>query len=107
MIRRPPRSTLFPYTTLFRSVVGTRAGDADRLGQPHVVLDAGRIGNLESRRAARWHGRQVGLRHGPPAVQAPNERSMTARASSGAIRPITTIVVRSGRKTRRWDARPS
>src|SRR2546427_2742339 len=24
MIRRPPRSTLFPYTTLFRSVVGAR-----------------------------------------------------------------------------------
>src|SRR3712207_8585113 len=23
MIRRPPRSTLFPYTTLFRSVMGT------------------------------------------------------------------------------------
>src|SRR2546425_6546817 len=23
MIRRPPRSTLFPYTTLFRSAVGT------------------------------------------------------------------------------------
>src|SRR5258705_4146028 len=30
MIRRPPRSTLFPYTTLFRSSVGPpkrRAGD--------------------------------------------------------------------------------
>src|SRR5438874_4763600 len=24
MIRRPPRSTLFPYTTLFRSVLGVR-----------------------------------------------------------------------------------
>src|SRR2546430_7698624 len=24
MIRRPPRSTLFPYTTLFRSVLGQR-----------------------------------------------------------------------------------
>src|SRR5256886_12888112 len=24
MIRRPPRSTLFPYTTLFRSLVGPR-----------------------------------------------------------------------------------
>src|SRR5437016_14123100 len=24
MIRRPPRSTLFPYTTLFRSLFGTR-----------------------------------------------------------------------------------
>src|SRR2546425_9263272 len=26
MIRRPPRSTLFPYTTLFRSQDGWRAG---------------------------------------------------------------------------------
>src|SRR6266511_5947526 len=25
MIRRPPRSTLFPYTTLFRSRAGTRS----------------------------------------------------------------------------------
>src|SRR3989442_6377720 len=24
MIRRPPRSTLFPYTTLFRSILGNR-----------------------------------------------------------------------------------
>src|SRR3712207_7234432 len=28
MIRRPPRSTLFPYTTLFRSHVGLKQGDA-------------------------------------------------------------------------------
>src|SRR2546429_2119212 len=27
MIRRPPRSTLFPYTTLFRSLLYDRAGD--------------------------------------------------------------------------------
>src|SRR3712207_9584400 len=26
MIRRPPRSTLFPYTTLFRSQLAARAG---------------------------------------------------------------------------------
>src|SRR5436190_18321962 len=26
MIRRPPRSTLFPYTTLFRSGIGREAG---------------------------------------------------------------------------------
>src|SRR5258705_9926972 len=26
MIRRPPRSTLFPYTTLFRSVLGRELG---------------------------------------------------------------------------------
>src|SRR5437588_7461858 len=28
MIRRPPRSTLFPYTTLFRSDTGVRGGSA-------------------------------------------------------------------------------
>src|SRR2546422_5391864 len=27
MIRRPPRSTLFPYTTLFRSLASRRGGD--------------------------------------------------------------------------------
>src|SRR2546429_7609862 len=27
MIRRPPRSTLFPYTTLFRSIVAAIRGD--------------------------------------------------------------------------------
>src|SRR3989454_3375752 len=49
MIRRPPRSTLFPYTTLFRSLPGkpapdfalqTLAGDSLRLGdlKGQVVL---------------------------------------------------------------------
>src|SRR5260370_31324878 len=31
MIRRPPRSTLFPYTTLFRSPAGVGAPDAEKL----------------------------------------------------------------------------
>src|SRR2546430_7730792 len=36
MIRRPPRSTLFPYTTLFRSVSGLGACIADKL-RPFLV----------------------------------------------------------------------
>src|SRR2546427_4181527 len=56
MIRRPPRSTLFPYTTLFRSapgvqlVVGQRhAAGSSRAGEAHDMLrpDVGR----EDRRA--------------------------------------------------------
>src|SRR5258706_11476338 len=35
MIRRPPRSTLFPYTTLFRSA---DAGEQSREGTPWCVL---------------------------------------------------------------------
>src|SRR5258708_30525241 len=34
MIRRPPRSTLFPYTTLFRSPRGCRRPRAQRAGGP-------------------------------------------------------------------------
>src|SRR3712207_8565720 len=37
MIRRPPRSTLFPYTTLFRSAAHRREGDGDRLRPPGRV----------------------------------------------------------------------
>src|SRR3712207_8352978 len=31
MIRRPPRSTLFPYTTLFRSLPGARGDVVERV----------------------------------------------------------------------------
>src|SRR3712207_8178990 len=40
MIRRPPRSTLFPYTTLFRSVGGDVAVDeAHRVVEGHPGTD--------------------------------------------------------------------
>src|SRR3712207_9421657 len=45
MIRRPPRSTLFPYTTLFRSEGGRQArGRADHLAaeiEQHILEEEG------------------------------------------------------------------
>src|SRR2546426_7916584 len=38
MIRRPPRSTLFPYTTLFRSRVRHVSQDPHRLADRQLVL---------------------------------------------------------------------
>src|SRR5436190_20748269 len=35
MIRRPPRSTLFPYTTLFRSI--TSMEDLEKTAQPQKI----------------------------------------------------------------------
>src|SRR2546429_5466296 len=50
MIRRPPRSTLFPYTTLFRSVLGNgRAallGDGDA-GHVQVGAQLVLLGDLD------------------------------------------------------------
>src|SRR2546425_7192491 len=54
MIRRPPRSTLFPYTTLFRSAffVGGLADAANgrerAVDQPHDLPDGDFAGGLRS-----------------------------------------------------------
>src|SRR3712207_5696420 len=44
MIRRPPRSTLFPYTTLFRSALPVGGGDprAARRGRPRPTATSAR-----------------------------------------------------------------
>src|SRR2546425_8175621 len=56
MIRRPPRSTLFPYTTLFRSHLGR---DRQRLrdrGTRVCVLVQGNLGSGERQPGARAVG---------------------------------------------------
>src|SRR5256885_11539063 len=53
MIRRPPRSTLFPYTTLFRSLGHLQRKD----GHGHVLLDRRVLDDVE---------RQRGLPHRRP-----------------------------------------
>src|SRR2546425_12970546 len=43
MIRRPPRSTLFPYTTLFRSLSFNQAILAAKAGATYLSIFAGRV----------------------------------------------------------------
>src|SRR2546425_5134543 len=69
MIRRPPRSTLFPYTTLFRSL---RAGLVHepvdlgvavlRYGLPGLQIRRHPVVGLEARQAPAGHGDVLGLR---------------------------------------------
>src|SRR3712207_7147891 len=53
MIRRPPRSTLFPYTTLFRSEQAAQPAQAPHrrllggVGLPHRVVEGGEDEVLE------------------------------------------------------------
>src|SRR3712207_7820134 len=69
MIRRPPRSTLFPYTTLFRSAFGSqveRRTGAQVLGRSSTVGDE----RLVARQFARAHG-DVGARQGDGTLDVP------------------------------------
>src|SRR2546422_8447910 len=47
MIRRPPRSTLFPYTTLFRSPRRRRARGGERRPVGHLRRDRERVRSEE------------------------------------------------------------
>src|SRR3712207_8053476 len=79
MIRRPPRSTLFPYTTLFRSAIGDNE-EAARLMGLNVgrvtvgvymlsgalaglagVLDAARIGSGRDRKSTRLNSSHANI----------------------------------------------
>src|SRR3712207_9398223 len=54
MIRRPPRSTLFPYTTLFRSVASTDLDVLATLGrQAGLALERARLHEQTARQAER------------------------------------------------------
>src|SRR5256885_3743510 len=58
MIRRPPRSTLFPYTTLFRSLRGKeyrRGGTGRSLRKPKRLRDRHRQTGIDSCRRSEEH----------------------------------------------------
>src|SRR3712207_8914884 len=55
MIRRPPRSTLFPYTTLFRSMPDKPPTPEDAFPTTHwfvVACAGGKGGDVEAKREA-------------------------------------------------------
>src|SRR3712207_7373873 len=82
MIRRPPRSTLFPYTTLFRSVDdgGHPTGpDGAELGS-HAPILPGRDDPSRSATSSRTAHRGGGH----PGIRSPEDRKSTRLNSSHA-----------------------
>src|SRR2546430_11805812 len=94
MIRRPPRSTLFPYTTLFRSHTEQHTNDAECHGQRHYLHRAPGCGDRKSTRLNSSHS-QISY-----AVFCLKKKKHTTRftppASScfppySSLRPVTTL----------------
>src|SRR5438034_2304114 len=80
MLRRPPRSTLFPYTTLFRSVGLLRRVE-------HLGIVAVRAGN------------ELAVGADPELTAAPVERPRRVVGHLGRARGIQAAVVRSEEHT--------
>src|SRR3989442_9396240 len=66
MIRRPPRSTLFPYTTLFRSLLIERPDRPDHGHLAHILVEgetcrqlAGNPEECEDRKSTRLNSSHV------------------------------------------------
>src|SRR6266511_6275474 len=103
MIRRPPRSTLFPYTTLFRSplggrpryrrvarsIAGRRAAARPATRPPRLGSPCGRPEPRAAITSARRHRRNR-PRNDHPAhrgMAPPTRRGRPTRATGGATRP--------------------
>src|SRR3989442_12474554 len=94
MIRRPPRSTLFPYTTLFRSVPGRerpRKASRGPLHRGKRIREVGRIGANNARRDTRpprrgcerqGFGETYAVRVSVPLVERQGDRKSTRLNSS-------------------------
>src|SRR3989475_2145132 len=104
MIRRPPRSTLFPYTTLFRSRRSTSGGIEVVI--PEIDVDAVARGSFGSPQLARGEAHAVAVlgllvaRHGvgvgedEHAVVAVDDAALAARVARQARVADGVIVAR-------------
>src|SRR3989441_3843134 len=83
MIRRPPRSTLFPYTTLFRSVPAAGEMLAQIKDGLRGAGGAALMGELEDREGPAWHGAKVGILSRAWTAGGGPTRSLPRRATAG------------------------
>src|SRR2546423_7320233 len=81
MIRRPPRSTLFPYTTLFRSHRQSQKGGAMTVG----IIGAGKIGAAIARHLTKsGYDVIVSNRRGPESLR-PLVAELGPKAKAGTV----------------------
>src|SRR2546426_4679741 len=79
MIRRPPRSTLFPYTTLFRSLLGRALGRIRLVDLEGDGGDGAGRGRREERREPPHPLGLVAARQEPPPLPAPRDPERVAQ----------------------------
>src|SRR5258705_13611264 len=85
MIRRPPRSTLFPYTTLFRScLVWQMNGDIEYYSSDYTHFCL--TGSQRDRKSTRLNSSHLGISY---AVFCLKKKRIRANCSSRKRRPLS------------------
>src|SRR6266436_9844722 len=99
MIRRPPRSTLFPYTTLFRALLPRRRGPfprsrRHRAGALHLQAScrSSRRPHLGRERSGPRFAIPFHRSHLRPGARHPPPRALTERRGSGGSVPFLTLI---------------
>src|SRR3989440_8043923 len=102
MIRRPPRSTLFPYTTLFRS---QRARPARPVARGRCTGRARRPrGSGRGNRAARWLGARPPQAPGLARLAGPRRDRKSTRLNSSHDQISYAVFCLKKKKTREQEA---
>src|SRR2546422_4313421 len=92
MIRRPPRSTLFPYTTLFRSLSGEdRAKDASRLTEAVAPVLPDSASRLD-RKSTRLNSSHGYISYAVFCLKKKKKRKLSCAISSRTIAPRIPFV---------------
>src|SRR5256885_10818198 len=79
MIRRPPRSTLFPYTTLFRSLVAALGHDVGRAEPAGELLPRLVTAHREDRKSTRLNSSHLVISYAVFCLKKKKNNNTTAR----------------------------
>src|SRR5690348_17443106 len=96
MIRRPPRSTLFPYTTLFRSVTVTVRGSPVTRSRPRTSPSGSR-GDGKDRKSTRLNSSHPSISYAVFCLkkkkkkQNKHQNKQTNRPLTDHVKPQTSI----------------
>src|SRR5256885_9353333 len=101
MIRRPPRSTLFPYTTLFRSPLHEGRAEAEVVVEPCAELRSGVL-DRRDRKSTRLNSSHLVISYAGFCLKKKNRKRATRRSAWRGLAAEEQLRLTDGLAHARW-----